>query len=262
MAIFRRNGRGIQAALLVGLTATLLLPAISGHAAAPAASFDPAGVWADLSGTWVITPASMDDPHGPYQTCCSGSGDWVPFTPKYRKMHDDFAHLPEFTVAKNTNNMTNCISPGVPGTLEHPVLFEFLLTPGRVTLISIDGSVRRIWTDGRGFPTDIAPSPQGFSIGHWDHRTLVIETRDISHRSDLLIAGNIKDNPTTVVRENFTVISAARLDLEVTVTDPAIFTRPYTYHRSFMKVPGTFDVGCAGNNRDNGVGEVDLTPPE
>jgi len=262
MSVPRGNKHWMNVAGVLGVALAMLAPGLVSAAAGQEAAFDPAGVWPDLSGTWVITTTSMDDPHGPYQTCCTGSGDWVPFTPKYRKIHDDFAHLPEFTVAKNTNNMTNCISPGVPGTLEHPVLFEFLLTPGRVTLITIDGSVRRIWTDGRSAPEDLAPSPQGYSLGHWDHRTLVIRTQAISHRSDLLIAGNIKDTSKTVVVERFTVVDAQHLNLEVTVTDPDIFTRPYVYHRAFMKVPGTFDVGCTANNRDNGVGEVDLTPPE
>ena len=242
----------------VGLLLAGLLP----HVRAQDVPSDPAGVWPDITGTWVITTTSMDDPHGPPKTCCGRNADWVPFTPKYRKIRDDFAHLPPFSVASNTNNMTHCISPGVPGTLEHPVLFEFLLTPGRVTMIVIDGSVRRIWTDGRPFPGDLPPSPQGYSIGHWDHRTLVVETRGISDKSDLLIAGNIKVTHHTVVDERFTVVNTHDLELEVTVTDPEIFTHPYTYHRSFQKVPGTFDVGCAANNRDNGVDSVDLTPPE
>lgn len=262
MFAHRQSKRWARLTVRTGLALTgLLLSAVAPEVRAQDATFDPAHVWADLAGTWDVTQAGVNGPRGSYATCCAGKGDWVPLTPKYRKIRDEFAKLPEYTREKNTNNMADCITPGVPATLEHPVLFEFLLTPGRVTLIVIDGSVRRIWTDGRQFPKDLVPSPQGYSIGHWENRTLVVQTRAISDQSDLFIAGHIKVNTTTRVLEKFTVVNRNDLELEVTVTDPDIFTRPYTYRRSFTKIPGTFDVGCTANNRDNGSGGVDLTPP-
>ncbi len=259
----RQSKHGTKLAKLACVVMTgFLLYGIAPRVSAQDTSFDPAHVWADLSGTWDVTQDGVNGKHGSYAVCCAGKAEWVPLTPKYRKIRDDFAKLPEYTVAKNTNNMADCITPGVPATLEHPILWEFLLTPGRVTFVAMDGSVRHIWTDGRPFPEDLSPSPQGYSIGHWENRTLVVQTRAISHKSDLFIAGHIKVNPTTRVVERFTVVNSSDLELEVTVTDPEIFTRPYTYHRSFTKIPGTFDVGCSANNRDNGEGGVDLTPPQ
>ena len=179
-------------------------------------------------------------------------------------MRDDFAKLPEYTVAKNKDNLADCISPGVPGQLEHPSRFEFLLTPGRVTMIHEEGTVRRIWTDGRSFPNDLKPSAQGYSIGYWknDGKTLVVNTEAISPTSDLFMVGPLKVTAATKVTERLSVQGPKRLRLQFTVEDPEIFTRSYTYTRNFMKIPGDFEIGCAAYNRDNGHdGSVDLTPP-
>ncbi len=48
--------------------------------------------------------------------------------------------------------------------------FEFLFTPGRVTVLGeMDGNrLRRIWTDRRGHPDDPDLSFHGDSIGHWE----------------------------------------------------------------------------------------------
>jgi len=231
----------------------------------PEAFAQPAGAeLQDWSGTWNMSRENFGPgKHDPYGTCCAGKGEWVPFTPKYRKLRDDFAKLPEYTVAKNTDNHADCISGGVPGELEHPGRFEFLITPGRVTYIDEIGTIRRIWTDGRHFPPKIEPSLQGYSIGHWENgRTLVVETRFISPQADLFMVGPLKATTQTHVKERFFVKDGMHLEVQVTVTDPQIFTRPYIYQRTFKKLPGTFEVGdCALYNRDTGHGTVDLTPP-
>jgi len=219
----------------------------------------PQGNW---SGTWLMSKDQGS--HNPYASCCLGPGDWIPLTPKYRKIRDDFAKLPEYTVEKNTDNLADCISPGVPGQLEHPSRFEFLIAPGRVTVIHEEGTVRRIWTDGREFPKDLKPSPQGYSLGHWDDNgaTLVVQTRAIAPTSDLFMVGPIKVTTHTRVTERFSLRSPKSMALQVTVDDSQIFTRPYTYTRTFMKIPGDFEVGCNAYNRDDGHdGNIDLTPP-
>jgi hypothetical protein len=54
---------------------------------------------------------------------------------------------------------------------------QIVQTPGRLTfIIENNHIVRRIYLD-RQFPAEIAPTYAGFSIGHWDGDTLVIETR-------------------------------------------------------------------------------------
>lgn len=57
-------------------------------------------------------------------------------------------------------------------------MFELLLTPEQTVLVSTDGTVRHIYTDGRSHPKpeDLWPTPVGDSIGHWEGTTLVVDT--------------------------------------------------------------------------------------
>ena len=49
--------------------------------------------------------------------------------------------------------------------------------PGRVMqLFEWQHAFRNIWTDGRKLPTDAEPTWNGYSIGHWDGNTFVVET--------------------------------------------------------------------------------------
>jgi hypothetical protein len=54
---------------------------------------------------------------------------------------------------------------------------QFIQTPGRLTIIIENNHVvRRIFIDAK-FPRDLKPTYEGYSVGHWDGDTLVIETR-------------------------------------------------------------------------------------
>ena len=49
--------------------------------------------------------------------------------------------------------MANCLPPGMPGIMSQPYPMEFLLTPGKVTIvIEAFTQVRHIYTDGRELP--------------------------------------------------------------------------------------------------------------
>jgi hypothetical protein len=237
----------------------LPLAALMAAAATSGSDAPSAKVRQDLSGTWAMPEEGV---YRSYSACCDGPGTETPFTPKYRKIRDAFAKLPENVPEKTVNNVSHCISAGVPGTFEHTLLFEFLLTPGRVNLIFADGSFRRIWTDGRSFPTALTPLIQGNSIGHWEGKTLVVETRGISSKSDIFVEGPIKATAKTKVTERITVESDKTLRMHTVVEDTEIFTRPYSYDTTFLKVPMSFEVHCSGNNRDNSHQQVDLTPPD
>ena len=220
------------------------------------------------SGTWVMTEETTNDR---YFACCDGPGKEVPLAPRFRKIRDDFAAIPFATQAKTVGNLPHCISPGTPGLMQHPLLFEFSWSPGRVNILYQDGSFRRVWTDGRAFPASMTPTFQGYSIGRWDKDTLVVETRSISPRSEMLLSAPINVTRKTRVTERFTVVEGhfksrlttanKLLRVNTTIEDHEVFTAPYTFDMEFIEVPVSFETGCAANNRDNGE-QFDLTPPD
>jgi hypothetical protein len=82
---------------------------------------------------------------------------------------------------------SNCSPPGMPvimQTFQYP--FEFLFTPGRVTINQEAWmQTRTIWTDGREHPEDPDPTFMGHSIGHWEGDVLVVDTIAIEEHLDL-----------------------------------------------------------------------------
>lgn len=210
------------------------------------------------TGTWVT---SIEATHQGMANCCQGKGLEVPFTAKYRKIRDDYANQAAAGTQVAITNSSHCESPGVPGILTHPISYEVLFTPDRATMIFEDGTIRRIWLGRERPPKDLQPALAGYSTGHWDGNTLVVDTTDISTGADLFMSGGIHMTATSRVEERMTVVSKDDMRIQTTITDPALFTRPFRYTRDYKKVPGTFTIGCASNNRDNGTGDVDLKPP-
>jgi len=66
---------------------------------------------------------------------------------------------------------------------------QFVLRPEQIWIIYERPDVRYIYTDGRPFPPkdELWPTFEGYSIGHWEGDTLVVETvrpqGRCSHRS-------------------------------------------------------------------------------
>src|SRR5579885_599075 len=67
-------------------------------------------------------------------------------TPQYEAMRAAAAKQPQ----PEDNSTANCLPPGMPGIMSQPYPMEFLMTPGKVTIvIEAYTEVRHIYTDGR-----------------------------------------------------------------------------------------------------------------
>jgi hypothetical protein len=66
----------------------------------------------------------------------------------------------------------------------------------------------------------------GWSIGHWEGETLVVDVTDQIDRTWFDRAGNFHSNALHVV-ERYTPMSADHLMYEATIEDPKVFTRPW-----------------------------------
>src|SRR5437867_7470368 len=71
----------------------------------------------------------------------------------------------------------NCIVGGVPRSDFVGYPFKILQVPDMVVILyEAVHSYRQIFTDGRKFPKDPNPAWFGYSVGHWDGDTFVVET--------------------------------------------------------------------------------------
>jgi hypothetical protein len=160
-------------------------------------------------------------------------------------------------------NSEDCLPTGTPNIMRYSFAFEFLFTPGRVTIIleHDDTSVRRIYTDGRPHTDDPDPSYNGESIGHWEGETLVVHTAGISSKAEL-IAG-VPTSGRATVTESIHLIAADRLQIDTVIEDPVALSKPWKVTRVYTRTtPVFFERVCQENNREGRGDMPDLTPPK
>jgi hypothetical protein len=147
---------------------------------------------------------------------------------------------------------------------------ELLFTPGRVTLTTERGLLRRIYTDGRAMPEILEYTNTGTSIGHWEGATLVIETAGIDpgvHFPDRS-AGGIPLGNNVVIHERIYLVDDDRLRFDVEILAPDIFTGPYNSSQLFRRLTKTManEISwCSESDRSldpiTGEQRFDTTPP-
>jgi hypothetical protein len=97
---------------------------------------------------------------------------------------------------------------------------------------------RTIFTDGRPLPVDPNPTWLGYSVGHWDGDTLVVETAGFNDRGWLDIEGHPHTEALRIT-ERFHRRDFGHMDLEMTFDDPKTFVRPFTVKMAKTLVPDT-----------------------
>jgi hypothetical protein len=143
--------------------------------------------------------------------------------------------------------------------------FEILSTPGRVTITNEYGLIRRIQLDRGPLPADLEESSAGTSIGHWEGKTLVIETRGIDHTTEVVPGVPVGRNVRVV--ERMTLREPDVLEIETRVTAPEILTTSEVTTMLFHRDRGhRFQElrNCVKNDRSvdaAGRQRFDLTPP-
>ena len=87
---------------------------------------------------------------------------------------------------------------------------------------------REIWTDGRSLPKvdDYLPRFNGYSVGKWEGDTLVVTTVGLDDRQWVDAFGYpVSDK--AVLEERYSRPTPNRLRLDMTLTDPVNYTRPW-----------------------------------
>jgi len=138
-----------------------------------------------------------------------------------------------------TDNPTaNCVPKGMPTIMEAPYPIEFVQHPGgeislRLEEYDLERPIYMRPNVARELP---APSPLGFSVGRWAESTLVVTTTRINW--PFFSQLGIPQSPAVEIVERFSPTSdGSRLDYEMTVTDPATFTRPVVLRQYWLWLP-------------------------
>jgi len=189
------------------------------------------------------------------------------FTPAWAaKLKELEAHPPQ------DNPQANCLPNGMPDIMGQPYPYEFLLTPGQVTIIGeAYRMIRHIYTDGRPLPKDPDPTFWGTSVGHWEGKTLVAESVGFLPQTDIIPGSGIEHrfphSGKMKIIERFRLLDPDTMSIQTTVIDPVVLAHPYTTTQ-ILKRHRDWKIDeyiCEQNNRNSvtgsGKAEVDTIPP-
>jgi hypothetical protein len=231
--------------------------------AAPAVAQQPfdQSKYPNMAGQWQrVGPLGVFDSTKP-----PARGQQAPLTPEYQKIFE--ANLAE--VAKGgfgDDPVYTCIPEGMPRAMNLVLPMEVVITPGTTyILMEYLTMLRRIYTDGRSFPTDEDPSWMGYSIGKWTDpdasgrfTALEVETRNLKNPRTFDPSGlPVHKDGETVVKERFTLDkdNPDILHDQITVEDHAL-THPWTVLKTMKreKKPIWVESICAEGNVHVNIG--------
>jgi hypothetical protein len=150
------------------------------------------------------------------------------------------------------NPEAHCLPMGIMQFHTQGAPRKFIQTPDvLVILYEASMGIRQIFTDGRAVPTD-DPQPwwYGYSVGHWEENTLVVETSGLRDDGWLDVFGSPLTEGATVT-ERIRRPTYGRMEIDVTIDDPKVYTRPWTVrvNQKIMPDQELLEFVCLENQR-------------
>jgi hypothetical protein len=93
----------------------------------------------------------------------------------------------------------------------------------------------------------------GDARGRWEGSTLVVDTTNLNAKSRLDVVGDFFSDKAHIA-ERFIFVDANTMNYEATITDPDVFTRPWTMRAAQRRMPDDefWEWGCHEGERDAG----------
>ncbi len=154
------------------------------------------------------------------------------------------------------DNIANCLPPGMPAMMSMGYGMEVMQSEEKITFLSEhQDALRRVYMDGRE-PTERILNDStyaGYSTGHWEGDTLVVETVALSTKS--YITGKTPHSDQMIVHERIRFTEPGLLEDRITVNDPEALIEPweivFTYRRAAYPNDELREFACAEGLRDS-----------
>lgn len=144
------------------------------------------------------------------------------------------------------------MAAGVPRIFTAGYLTEIIQTEDAIVWIYESQHVWRIIHMNTKMPARLENHIRGYSVGHWEGDTLVVETAGLSRKGQI-------DERGTMMTDNTRVIERIRkvgnqLENNFTIIDPTAYDKPWEARRQFNYVGGqgqrVAEYVCEENNRN------------
>jgi len=130
-----------------------------------------------------------------------------------------------------------CVPYGVPSMMAVAVYpIEVIETPKQITIVAEAFSeVRRIYMDKPQMKIDeVPPGYYGRSVGKWEGDTLVVDTVGIKESVQYQ---RMPHSDQMRITERIRLVAPDTLHDQITIEDPVVLEKPYTYTLAYRRIP-------------------------
>lgn len=185
----------------------------------------------DFSGTWEhdvmggVNPgrAKPDD-----KVFTMSDGTVIPLLPQAEKIYRERVAM-GMTEHAFANTSSRCLPIGTPGNMMGaPYPVQIVQRPEFMAILFEEGWQFRTVYMNRKHPDELIPSFMGHSTGHWEGKTLVIDTVSLREETTLNFTG-LPHSAEMHVVERIKRLGPDRLEDVIEVTDPKMYSKPFTF---------------------------------
>jgi hypothetical protein len=177
----------------------------------------------------------------------------IPYQPWAKALQQGLAGAYDHpTRPEHVDTQTRCLVPGIPRLYYFPT-FRVIQTPGNVVFVWDEYHTYRVVPlDGRPHAGANVKLWMGDARGHWEGNTLVVDTTNLNAKSRLDVVGDFYSDKAHIV-ERFNFVDANTLTYEATITDPTVFTRPWTLRVAERRIADDefWEFACHEGNHDD-----------
>lgn len=194
------------------------------------------------------------------------SGLWNRISPKYARniaadlKPEDIQPWARTLVQQRDENLEKdymnvlCVplGPGYATTADNTGAeqMKIVQTPGLILILNPDLTYRQVFMDGRKLESSPMPSWMGYSVGHWNGDTLVVESFGYNDRTWLDHDGHPHTEALRIT-ERYHRRDFGNLDLDVTLSDPKVYAKPWTVQVRAELAPDTEMIEWVCNEHGN-----------
>ena len=117
-------------------------------------------------------------------------------------------------------------------------MMKIVQTPALVVILNPDLTHRQIFMDGRALEREPNPSWMGYSVGRWDGDTLVVDSNGYNDSTWLDHDGH-PHTEALHITERYRRRDFGHMEIDVTLSDPAAYARPWTVSVKAELAPDT-----------------------
>ena len=169
----------------------------------------------DLSGTWTANGVK-------YFMDLAADGVEAPFLPAAAALYKQ-----RLAQLQKGHPSERCIGHGPTDYETLPAPRRFIQTPQMIAVLYESyNHYRQIFLDGRPLPKLTQPAYMGYSVGHWEGDTLVVDTTGLDARGWLDMNGH-PQTETTHITERYLRRDFGHMDLQLIIEDPNAYSKPW-----------------------------------